>query len=94
MDSFFRRLEKRIVSVKVPMERTQVDEAIVPATYSNKNVVEAAMVCAQLAISYQNVSKSNKEHTFIKVVCVNLTSRYNMVKDVSHSIVAQQNAVR
>ena len=32
IDSFFRRLENRIVSVKVPMERTQVDEAIVPAT--------------------------------------------------------------
>ena len=59
--------------------------AVVDGSYKPSEVVEVAMGVARQAISYQKVGMAHVQHTFIKVVRCNLTSRFNMVKDISRS---------
>ena len=61
MDSFFRRLEDRVVSMTAPIVRAQGGvESAVAACYDRRSVVDMAMVAAQQPISYQIFSTDHK----------------------------------
>ena len=81
MDSFFRRFVDKVISIKV-LPKPDAKQAIVPAVYNEKALVDAAMSFAKRPIEYVKVGKGFSGHTFLKVVKTKMNARANMKKEL------------